>query len=101
MTLNERVLLILASGRWARLNELATTLRVSRREIEAAVEELRLDGQPIIAGLRGVCLTRDPDHLEAYLRQRRERARAILRAHRPLRSTARQMRERTDLVLGL
>jgi hypothetical protein len=79
---------------------LARLCGVSRRDIEEAVETLRLDGEPIVAGPYGLRLTDDPEELSAYVKGRRDRARSILRASRPLRATVDRLRQR-DLTLGL
>jgi hypothetical protein len=83
------------------LRDIARMTHLSRRDCEQAVQELRLRGEPIIDdGTLGLRFTDDPDELASYLRSRRERARTILRAARPLRETERRLRQR-DMVLGL
>lgn len=81
------------------LDELRLSLHVSRREVEAAVEALRLSGEPIVGGNDGLHLTTDPDELAAYVEARRRRLATIYRGNRALRSTVRRLRERVDLTL--
>lgn len=80
------------------IDELRLILRVPRREIEGAVEELRLRGEPIVGGSEGLRLTEDPAELERYIEGRRRRMASIYLGSRALRRTLRHLRERTDLV---
>lgn len=70
----------------------------SRRDVEAAVEALRLRGEPIVGGNDGLRLTENPDELAAYVEARRRRMASIYLGSRALRRTVRRLRERTDLV---
>lgn len=79
--------------------DLATLTGHSRREIEEAVEVLRLRGEPIIGGNEGLKLTESADALGVYLEVRRRRAAQIHRGTMALRRTLRRMRERDDLTL--
>lgn len=79
--------------------DLAVLTHHSRREIEEAVETLRLRGEPIVGGNDGLRLTEDPAELAAYLEARRRRTAHIHRGTMRLRSTLRRMRERSDLTL--
>lgn len=81
------------------LDELRLDLRVPRRDVEAAVESLRLEGHAIVGGNDGLHLTSDPDELERYVEARRRRLVTIYLGSRALRKTARRMREATDLTL--
>jgi hypothetical protein len=81
------------------IEEVRSFVRVSRREVEAAVEELRLRGEPIVGGNDGLHVTEDPVELEAYVDARRRRIASIYLGCRSLRRTARRMRERADLTL--
>ena len=82
----------LSHGKWATISGLAEAAGLSRRDIEAALESLRLSGAPVIGGASGVKLTNDPVELEAYLAQRRYRTAAIIRGTMRLRSTLHRMR---------
>lgn len=106
--LTERLLALLEDGRWRKIDSgrdtscLTTRLGASHRDVEAAIEEARLSGNPIIgSSLRGVKLTNDPDELAAYVAARRERLVSIYAGNRALRKAERRMRERVDLTLGL
>lgn len=81
------------------IDELRLILRVPRREIEGAVEELRLRGEPVIGGSEGLRLTEDPAELAKYLDARRRRMASIYLGSRALRRTLRRMQERADLTL--
>lgn len=83
----------------ATIADLGLMIGVSRREVEEAVESLRLSGEPIIAGNDGLRLTENPDELAVYLDARRRRAAQIHRGTMRLRSTLRRMRESTALTL--
>lgn len=85
----------------ATIDELRLMIHCSRREVEEAVESLRLAGEPIIGGTNGLRITEDPDELAAYLEGRRRRTATIHRGTMRLRSTLRHMREAQDLTLGL
>lgn len=88
----DRVLAALQHGRWQTLSDLGIVLGIPRREVESAVEVLRLGGTPVIGGNEGVKLTAEPRELEAYLAQRRYRTAAIHRGTMRLRSTLRRMK---------
>jgi hypothetical protein len=83
------------------IDELRLILRVPRREVEGAVEELRLRGEPIVGGSEGLRLTEDPAELERYLEARRRRTAHIHRGTMRLRSTLRRMQEVHDEEEGL
>lgn len=51
------------------IGELAEALRVSRREIEAAIQAARLDGVPIVSGSEGVWIGTDEEALAWAERQ--------------------------------
>lgn len=92
MTPEQRVLAALGHGRWQTLSGLASELGLCRRDVEAAIEALRLRGEPVIGGNEGVKLTQDPLELDGYVSQRRYRTAAIHRGTMALRSTLRRMR---------
>lgn len=83
------------------LGELAEAMGAPRRALEAAVEQLRKDGVPIVSGPRGIHLTQDPAELRAAYRALRRRyvtqaigARELLRtADRMERHAARVVQE--------
>ena len=85
----------------ATIADLALMIGVSRREIEEAVESLRLQGEPIIAGNDGLRLTEDPDELAKYVEARRRRLVSVYKGTRALRSTLRHMKEAQDEAAGL
>lgn len=93
MTVEERILTALAvHGRWTTIGHLAASLNVPRRDVEAAIESLRLRGEPVIGGNDGVKYTLDLTELEAYISGRRLRTAAIHRGTMALRSRLRRMR---------
>jgi biotin operon repressor len=100
MTTDNRLLhtLVLSGQTWT-IEELRRLLQVPRREVEAAIESLRLAGNPVIADAHGVRLTNDPEELSAYLEARRRRLVTIYAGNRSLRKTLRRMKARTDLTL--
>lgn len=79
--------------------QLARFCHASRRDIEAAIETLRLEGQPIVADGKGLRLTQDPAELASYLEARRRRLVTQYRGTRALRRALRRMQERTALTL--
>lgn len=92
--------------RWLRqgpvtIADLTLLLGVSRREVEALVEDARLRGEPIVGGNDGLRLTENPDELERYIDARRRRIASIYLGNRALRVTARRMREAQDDLAGL
>lgn len=76
-------------------------LHTTRRDVEEAVESLRLAGEPIVGGNDGLRLTENPDELERYLNGRRRRMASIYLGSRSLRATLRHMREVQDEEAGL
>ena len=79
--------------------ELAILIGVPRRDIESAVESLRLQGHPIVGGSAGLWLVDNATQLDAYIEARRRRMVAMYLGTRALRRTARRLRERDDLTL--
>ena len=73
------------------IDEIRSYTGLSRRAVEAEIEDLRLAGEPIVAGPDGISLTSNPGELARYLEQRRHRAAAIHRGTMALRSTLREM----------
>jgi len=74
------------------IGEIAEDLAVSRRVVEASVEELRRRGAPICTGSRGVWLTQSADELLDQYRRLRRRALTQLTNLRAMRRTAASMR---------
>lgn len=99
MTTEERVLAALSHRRWQTIGDLSVVLSVPRRDIEAAVEGLRLHGAPVIAGGDGVKLTDSVTELDAYIAGRRMRTAAIHRGTMALRSTLRRMKHGSQTTL--
>jgi hypothetical protein len=95
----ERVLWAIPYGTPRTIAAVAHMAGLSRRDTEAAVEALRLAGEPIIGGSGGLRLTADPAELAAYVDARRRRLASIYRGCRSLRRTTRRMQERRDLTL--
>lgn len=97
--LNPRVLHAIRFSGPLTIEEIRAFVRASRRDVEAAVEELRLAGEPIVGGSDGLHITEDATELERYVDARRRRIVSIYMGNRSLRRTARRMRERADLTL--
>lgn len=89
--MKDRVLHIIRVAGPITLGEIARLPGMTRREAEAAVEELRLEGEPIVGGNDGLRLTNDPDELAKYLEGRRRRAASIHRGTMSMRRTLRRM----------
>lgn len=83
------------------IEELRVALRVPRRLVEEAVENLRLSGEPIVGGNDGLRLATDPDELAAYVEARRRRAVTIYLGTRALRKKVSRMREARDSEASL
>lgn len=79
------------AGEWHTIAELSQRLGWPRRTVEEAIEDARLDGEPIIAGKDGVRLSTDPDEIRAYARGRRHRLASIAKGTRSLLRTARRL----------
>jgi Mn-dependent DtxR family transcriptional regulator len=73
------------------IGELAESLSLPRRSVEAAVETLRKSGAPICTGRRGVWLTQSGEELLANYRALRRRAVGQLANLRAMQRTARAM----------
>lgn len=83
------------------LEDLRLHLRVSRREVEEAVQSLRLRGEAIIGDKDGLHLTDDPDEILHYIKVRQGRASELYLGNRELRKTARRLKEQADQEAGL
>lgn len=98
--IEDRVLARLKAGPRT-IDDLRFALGYTRRDVEAAVESLRLAGQPIIGGNDGLHLTEDPDELAAYVDARRRRLVTVYAGTRALRRVLRAMRDRKAAAEGL
>lgn len=75
----------------ATIAELATWLHVPRRTIEAAIQDARLAGVPIVSDSNGVHLAADATEAATCADALRRRAISQLLTARALRQTARRM----------
>src|SRR5574338_452749 len=76
------------------IGSLAERLSLTRRQVEAALQELASSGSyPIVAGPRGVYLERDADAVDAYATALRERLEHQAARIKGLRQCARAMRQ--------
>ena len=94
------ILNTLEAGEWITLDELRQRLRVSRREVEEAVQELRLAGHAVIGGAEGVKLSTSPQEIREYAASRRRRLVQVALGTRALLRTARRL-DTTQPSLGL
>ena len=78
---------------------LAERMGIPGREVEALVQQARLDGAPILSDGDGYRLADDPDELEAQARRLRIRAAHQFITARAVRSTARTMKAEQDAAL--
>lgn len=96
MTLAERVLgrlTLYGPERWTTIEYLSQLEEVPRREIEAAIQELRLGGYPVIGSGDGVRLSTKPSEIRDYARSRRMRAYEIAKGTRELLAAARRLED--------
>lgn len=101
MTTAERVLYLLVSDYgWHTIRDLAIEAGVSRREVEQAVQQLRLADNPIATGQRGVRLAHTADELAESYRSLHHRLREQYRTLRAQRraEAALRTREAGDLT---
>lgn len=95
----------LSDGRFAKIDHLARDLDADRRDVEAAIQEARLGGHPIIGSLFGVRLASRSAEVFAYVDERESRLRSVYAGTKALREAAERMKERedaeADLTLGL
>lgn len=101
--MTERVLLYLTLAGPATIRDIALDLGASRRDVEQAIQQLRLEGNPICSGAAGVRLARTADELAASNRSLHHRLREQYRTLRAQRRAEAQLRarENRDLTLGL
>jgi biotin operon repressor len=77
-------------GKPVTISQIAEDMKVSRRQVEHAIEQLRLDGTPICTGSPGVWLSQSAPELYAHAERLRSRAIHVLLGARALRATARR-----------
>lgn len=101
MTTDERLLILLAVDGPTKQPELAQRLGVPVREVQEAIQRLRVGGEPICSGDAGVWLARDADELAASNRRLHRRLVSQYASLRAQRHAERRMRaaERRDLTL--
>lgn len=88
-----RVLAMLVAyrGRSCTLASIALSLRLSRRDVEQAVQELRLAGEPLVSDSEGIRYTTDPKEVAACAEALRRRLVSQYLTSRALRRTARRL----------
>ena len=73
------------------IGDLTEALRVSRREVEASVQQARLDGVPIVSGSEGLWIATTPQEALEAAQALRRRAITQLVTARALRAAGRRM----------
>ena len=76
------------------IGSLSESLKVSRREIEAAVQAARLNGVPIVSGSEGLWISDSPEEVARAAESLRKRLVTQYATVRALRATARRMAAR-------
>lgn len=94
MTTDERLLILLAVDGPTKQPELAQRLGVPVREVQEAIQRLRVGGEPICSGDAGVWLARDADELAASNRRLHHRLREQYRTLRAQRRAEVKLRLR-------
>ncbi len=95
--LAERLVALLSDGRWRRIesangSDLCSLLQADRRAVEAAIQQARLAGHPLVgSSFRGIRLSDNPDEILAYVDDREDRLRSIYAGTKALRETAQRM----------
>lgn len=77
-------------GKPITISQIAEDMKVSRRQVEKAIEQLRLEGTPICSGTEGLWLSLDAQELYEQAERLRSRAIHVLLGARSLRATARR-----------
>lgn len=90
----------LEANEWATIQEISERAHLPRRAVEGALEDLRLQGVPVIAGADGVRLSNDPEEVRQYALGRRRRLVSIAKGTRALLTAARRL-DRSQPTLGL
>jgi len=94
-----RVLQVLSERRYAmKIDVVAQWAGLTRRDTEAAIEELRLEGHPIVGGNDGVRVTRDPREVREYVKSRRRRLFHVALGTRALLRTARRLEDEQQQI---
>jgi hypothetical protein len=78
------------------IGEVTAALHVSRREVEASIQELRLRGVPVMSGADGIWLGTSSREVQAGAEALRRRIVQQAITQRALRSTARRMAVEED-----
>lgn len=99
METDERVLITLAAGGRRTQPELAYALGVPVREVQQSLQRLRVAGEPICSGDRGVWLARDADELAASNRRLHHRLAEQYRTLRAQRRAEARLRDQLELTL--
>jgi predicted DNA-binding transcriptional regulator YafY len=77
-------------GKPVTISQIAEDMKVSRRQVEKAIEQLRLEGSPVCTGSPGVWLSTDARELYAHADALHVRAARIHKGAEALRATARR-----------
>lgn len=78
------------------IGEVTSALQISRREVEASIQELRLRGEPVMSGSDGIWLGVNSKEVQAGAEALRRRIVQQALTQRALRSTARRMAVEED-----
>lgn len=81
------------------LRDLAMWTHLPRRDVEAAVQALRLSGQPIVSSAEGIRLSSDPDEVRECATALRRRLTSQAITARAMLRTARRMTDEKALTL--
>jgi predicted transcriptional regulator len=85
----------------ARMDDLAHWLNVPRRDVELAVQALRLAGEPIVSDGNGLRYSTDPAEVRECAQRLRSRLATQAVTTRAMLRTARRMEQPKEMVLGL
>lgn len=81
------------------LRDLAQWCHLSRRDVEAAVQALRLRGEPIVSSAEGIRLTTDPAEVNECATALRRRLVTQYRTCRAMQNTARRLSQTEQVTL--
>lgn len=79
--------------------ELAERMGIPTREVEAAIQQARLDGKPILSNGDGYWMTDDPEDVRKMAARLRRRASTIHDTATALAATAEKLAKREDPTL--